>query len=165
MTTIPAFYRPFIPGQPIRQRATAFVIRRDPMPALLVYYHPNIKAGLYLPGGGIEAGEAPFDAVCRELIEESGLDLKTCQSLRSLPVFQYYKPSTSRNIERHDFVFLAPPGLPELWTHADTAEDENKGEVQTFQWVTPAQIERVHPEFHSRITADSLPELFIKRGA
>ena len=52
----------------LRERATAVVIREDRV--LLVHG----KGGVYvMPGGGVEAGELPSDAVARELLEETGL--------------------------------------------------------------------------------------------
>lgn len=48
--------------------------RRDAVPhALLVH---SWRGGLELPGGGVEAGEAPAAAAQRELREEAGVDLR-----------------------------------------------------------------------------------------
>lgn len=54
------------------QRATAYLT--DPARRLLIFEHVgNPRAGTQVPAGGIEAGEAPEDAVLRELAEESGI--------------------------------------------------------------------------------------------
>lgn len=33
-----------------------------------------------VPGGGVRAGESSFEAVCREVMEETGLDVSGCES-------------------------------------------------------------------------------------
>ncbi|MYH67175.1 MAG: NUDIX domain-containing protein, partial [Dehalococcoidia bacterium] len=43
---------------------------------LLVFEHAGIpEAGLQVPGGTVEGGETPLQAVSREVLEESGLPL------------------------------------------------------------------------------------------
>jgi 8-oxo-dGTP pyrophosphatase MutT (NUDIX family) len=42
--------------------------------SLLVFRHPHVPAaGIQVPGGTIEEGESPEEAVLREAIEETGL--------------------------------------------------------------------------------------------
>ena len=55
----------------IRRRATAIVIRNG---KVLLVREPQ-EAEFELPGGGVEDGELPADAVERELREETGLEL------------------------------------------------------------------------------------------
>jgi len=152
---------PFNAAVRTRPRATAFIIRRDPSPALLVYEHEDITHGLYMLGGGIEPGEDPLACVCREILEESGLDAGTLQFVRKLDVFRYFKPHANMNVERHDFVFLAPSGLPERWSHVITlSHDDDNGDQHDLVWVAAADLARVHPEFQQRLTMECLPELF-----
>jgi 8-oxo-dGTP pyrophosphatase MutT (NUDIX family) len=54
------------------QRALAYVT--DPTGRLLVFDHVDVDAGTQVPAGGIHEGEAPEDAVRRELAEESGVE-------------------------------------------------------------------------------------------
>ena len=44
--------------------------------------------GLFLPGGGLEVGEDPVDAVVREVLEECGLRVEVVESLG--PVEEYH---------------------------------------------------------------------------
>lgn len=152
---------PYNPAMRTRPRATAFIIRTDPTPALLVYFHPEITHGLYCLGGGIDAGEDPFDCVCREIHEECGLNAGAMTFVRKLGIITYCKPHAQMNVERHDFVFLAPPGLPQQWSHVITlSKDDDNGDTHRMEWVTPAELARVHPEFRSEITPEGMPELF-----
>jgi 8-oxo-dGTP pyrophosphatase MutT (NUDIX family) len=42
---------------------------------LLVFSQPSSpEAGVQVPGGTVDAGESPFKAIKREVLEESGLD-------------------------------------------------------------------------------------------
>jgi 8-oxo-dGTP diphosphatase len=56
-------------GTRLRERATAVLIRHG---RILLMRGPSLEAYL-MPGGGIEAGETPVEAVARELREETGL--------------------------------------------------------------------------------------------
>ncbi len=153
--------QPYNPAMRTRPRATALIIRPDPIPALLVYFHPDITRGLYCLGGGIDPDEDPFVCVCREIHEECGLDASALTFVRKLDVIRYCKPRIALNVERHDFVFLAPPGLPKQWSHVITlSKDEDNGLTHRMEWVTRADLARVHPEFQDRITPEWLPELF-----
>jgi 8-oxo-dGTP pyrophosphatase MutT (NUDIX family) len=56
----------------ILEKVTAFVTRSSPGgDDLLLFEHPN--AGIQIPAGTVEAGEAPAEAVLREAAEETGL--------------------------------------------------------------------------------------------
>jgi 8-oxo-dGTP diphosphatase len=57
-------------------RVAAYALCEDEAGRILLtrLTYPEIKAGYWtLPGGGIDFGEAPADAVLRELTEETGL--------------------------------------------------------------------------------------------
>ncbi len=63
----------FIAGLPRRRLASAALIR-DPAQRFLAV-QPNYRDGWTLPGGTVEAGEAPVEACFREVEEETGLEL------------------------------------------------------------------------------------------
>ena len=56
-------------GTRLRERATAVLIRDG---KVLLVKAPSL-ADYHMPGGGIESGETPAEAVVRELREETGL--------------------------------------------------------------------------------------------
>lgn len=63
------------------------------------------ESGLFLPGGGLEAGEDPVRAVCREVAEECGRDLEIIASLGS--AVQYFRSKRGEAFELHASFFLA----------------------------------------------------------
>ena len=58
----------------MRVAAYAVIERRGEV--LLTHWRRGHMHGWTLPGGGIEAGEDPRDAVVREVAEETGLEAK-----------------------------------------------------------------------------------------
>lgn len=65
-----------LPQPPVRSRRAARMICLDPDGRILLMHWRDPVDGYCLwepPGGGIEAGETPYDAVCREWGEETAL--------------------------------------------------------------------------------------------
>jgi 8-oxo-dGTP diphosphatase len=61
-----------LPGVDYRRRPSAYVVIRNAVREVAVIRTPR---GAFLPGGGIDPGESPEDAVRREAHEEAGLAL------------------------------------------------------------------------------------------
>ena len=59
---------------PRRQRVAAYALLRRDHEVLLARIAPRIAPGVWaLPGGGVDHGEHPLDALRREIYEETGL--------------------------------------------------------------------------------------------
>lgn len=85
------------------------------------------------PGGGIEFGEDPKDAVVREVREETGLNVKL---LSQHPfAFNYSDPLTNSHIIVLGFVAKYVSG------QIDTSKDRNTGDAQ---WFTYDEIDFAH---------------------
>lgn len=69
----------FIATLPTRRLASAALIRDEKNRLLAV--KPNYRDGWALPGGTVEAGEAPKQGCFREVLEEVGLDLTPGRAL------------------------------------------------------------------------------------
>ncbi|OIJ35718.1 NUDIX hydrolase [Rothia kristinae] len=70
----PEDFRAFVASLP-RRRLAAGALITDPDGSVLVA-KPNYKDGWTLPGGTVEAGEAPQEGCFREVVEETGLHLE-----------------------------------------------------------------------------------------
>jgi 8-oxo-dGTP diphosphatase len=111
------------------------------------------------PGGGIERGENIEDGLCREIMEESGLD--QLEFIRKLGVQRYFKSYLSRFIERHDFFFRTQGELPDEWEHIVHGSGKDNGEIFSFHWISPEDVYRIDPELQKFLDYKHLPEFFI----
>jgi ADP-ribose pyrophosphatase YjhB (NUDIX family) len=68
----------------IRTRAQALIIENGSI--LLAKHHDLTIDQIYwcLPGGGVEAGESPEEAVVRELKEETNLDIRVVRKIAEM---------------------------------------------------------------------------------
>jgi ADP-ribose pyrophosphatase YjhB (NUDIX family) len=101
--------------------ASAAAVITDESGRLLLLDHvlrPGLSWGL--PGGFLEAGEQPEDAIRRELREETGLRLENVRLLRT------------RVISRHiEFLFRA---------EAEGPAEAKSGEIREAGWFAPGRL-------------------------
>lgn len=101
----------------MKQVAKLLVIDHNGM-YLLLYRngHPEFGDDPDLPGGTIEDGEEPLDAMVREVQEEAGIDIETSQ-VKCLYRGNEY---SSRDTEYSLFVETRPtrPSVTVSWEHA-----------------------------------------------
>lgn len=88
-------------GLPKRQRVAAYAVILSGERILLSRLSPNISADELwtLPGGGLDHGEDPRDAVVREIHEETGLDATVGDTAR---VYSAHLPGVWRDGHRVD---------------------------------------------------------------
>ena len=120
----------------ITRKAYAYITHRN---CLLVFAHRDYpEAGIQIPGGTIEPGEAPEDAVLREAYEETGLKALTLVALlgyyeREMPEF------THQEIQQRWMFHLScdEPTPPENWLHIEENPSEGDERDYAFQlfWV------------------------------
>jgi len=83
------------------------------------------EAGVQVPAGTVEVGEALDEALHREIKEESGL--VGLQLVALLATQHVYSTTKSQWQEQNFFQLQAPDDLPEEWLHVvrGNGEDEN----------------------------------------
>ncbi|MFI0013137.1 NUDIX hydrolase [Streptomyces griseus] len=125
---------------PPRARVAAYVIRRHPSPALLVFDHLDFpEAGTQVPAGGIAPGEDPERAVTREVAEETGL--AGSRVVRRIAVDGRAHPGTGRPRLTTFLLLDAPPDGPSAWEHRVGGDGGDAGMRFACRFV-PLPLER-----------------------
>lgn len=114
-------------------------------PRLLVLYKTATEAGsgpqpgvrIDLPGGRIEFGESPVEALRREVAEETGLQV---EPIAPLQVWHYVKQR---------FQLVGIDYLCESHSGDVVLSDEH----DAFRWLTEEELRRLHPEERQQFAA------------
>lgn len=85
------------------RRPSAYAIIRNAAGEVAVVRTPK---GAFLPGGGIEAGETPEEAVVREVLEECGFAIRLLSRLPDAVQF-VHAPAEARHFEKCSAFFEA----------------------------------------------------------
>ncbi|MEV0559470.1 NUDIX hydrolase [Streptomyces sp. NPDC050597] len=125
---------------------TAAVLITNPGDDLLIVHPTDDDAPWQLPGGIVEQGESPLDAVRREGLEELGLLL----DVREHDLFAVEWLQATRTGRRDRLALLfAGPVLHPADTDRITLQRE---ELKAWRWATRAEAESMlHPAIAARI--------------
>jgi 8-oxo-dGTP pyrophosphatase MutT (NUDIX family) len=109
------------------EKAYGFVLRDgEEGRELLVFEHAGIpEAGLQVPGGTIEEGETPLQAVAREVLEESALPLGG------------WRPAASFEVDGdlwHCFATKPEMVLPDSWRCEPLGPERAQGLRFEYRW-------------------------------
>lgn len=114
-------------------KVVAYVTRGD---RLLVFRQPRFpEAGLQVPSGTIEPGEAPERAVMRELWEETGLRGFGPPLLLGTQVFDMRPHGRDERHFRHFFHLPLLGEAPERWSHLETCGGTEPGVEFDLFWL------------------------------
>lgn len=126
----------------MKKKIIAYIIRENNnQKELLVHQHRDFpEAGIQVPAGTVEDGEAVEDALFREIAEESGLT--NLSITRKLGEYIYFNEYKGENQERHVFLLtINHCVVAEQWTHIVTGGGEDEGLYFCYSW---KPIETVH---------------------
>ncbi|MFC6717982.1 NUDIX domain-containing protein [Natrialbaceae archaeon GCM10025810] len=123
---------------PTVDKAYAYATRRSGGTLeLLVFEQEKPGAGVQVPKGTVEDGEAPHTAVVRELAEESGVDAPL--GVSHLTSDHWYHERRETLYRRH--FYHVPVREPrEAWDHAVIGGGEDDGLVFSCFWAEPASV-------------------------
>ena len=111
------FGEPVKVGQTYKLRPGAYAIIPRGQ-SLLLTHQARPEPEFQLPGGGIDPGESPFQALRREVFEETGWSLSSLRKLGAYRRFAYM-PEYDMWAEKVAHIFLADP----VRAHGDPTED------------------------------------------
>jgi len=134
----PDAYRGAAPAGNQVTRVAAYALCVDEAERVLLarLTYPELKAGWWtLPGGGIDFGEAPSEAVLRELTEETGLT-GAVESLAGVETWVRRGPSPGGLGDD----FQAIQILYRVRVTGGTLTDEVDGSTDTAAWFTRAEL-------------------------
>lgn len=112
------------------RKACAYVTRGES--ELLVFEGPG-HDGLQVPKGTVEPGESPREAVCREVVEESGLATFAGVSHLVTDVWKRRDSPPKRYVR--NFYHVPVHDAPDSWTHIVTGSGRENGSAFEFSWV------------------------------
>ncbi|QHE51772.1 NUDIX domain-containing protein [Pontibacillus sp. HMF3514] len=129
------------------QKAYGYITReKKGKPQVLVFQLPIPEAGIQIPKGTVKEGEAPEQAVVREMKEETGLHNL---SLKGLIAKDMWKADDGALHERFFYHFSAP-NTKEEWSFNPTGGGEEDGLTFRFFWISGVhgiQLIRGHGDY------------------
>lgn len=112
-----------------RHRVGALIVRNNKV--LLIYRRKPSGVYYVLPGGGVEAGETPKEALAREMKEEAGIDCQVGELL-----YHAYEADRNQVVSVYH-CFVSSDETPE-WQEV---EKQQPDDVFRFEWVDMFQLE------------------------
>lgn len=118
-------------------RVAAYAVVKDDRGILLAHWNEGRRAAWTLPGGGLEAGEDPLDAVRREVTEETGYRIEVDELLginsRVIPARQRVTPGADQPLHTLRILYRAHVVSGELC-------DEVGGSTDHAEWFARDEI-------------------------
>ena len=122
-----------LPGEEYDYREVCFgIVERDGK--FLVVFSAKDR-NVSLPGGGIEKGETPEQAIYREFLEEAGYKVKSAEEV--VRVHSYWNFQTGKRVERFAYIFAV-----------EVAEESKMTPIENWHtrlWVETADANNVIP--------------------
>ena len=108
-----------------------------------------------LPGGGIDLGEWHVDAMKREMLEETGIDVEVGEMVGFLENIYYYDPS-DKAFHTQQFFYRCKPLTFDVCTNDNVLDDE----VESPQWVAIKDLTAENFFYKPDFTFDLISKVF-----
>lgn len=113
---------------------------------VLVFRHPITAAGIQIPKGTVKLEESTYDAVIREIKEETGLIDFEVEDL----IAEDYWKNDDGTIHNRFFYRINISTAPDEWDHKPTGGEDEVGLIFRFFWISSPegiQLVRGHGDY------------------
>ncbi|MBY0122021.1 NUDIX domain-containing protein [Bacillus sp. S/N-304-OC-R1] len=118
--------------EPIK-KAYGYVTRlKEGNKQVLVFQHPIPEAGIQIPKGTVKPGEDTFDAVTREIQEETGLSDFKVEGLLAEDLWK----NDDGAIHNRYFYSISVSNAPDEWNCQPSGGGEEDGLTFRFFWIS-----------------------------
>lgn len=133
------------------RKAYGYVTRvKEEKVQVLVFQHPIAEAGIQIPKGTVEDQEDPYDAVIREIKEETGLKEFKVASL----IAKDFWENDDGTIHERYFYKINVKNVEDEWTYHPTGGGSEDGLIFRYFWISykeQVNLIRGHGDYLNRI--------------
>ncbi|WP_082630298.1 NUDIX hydrolase [Peribacillus muralis] len=124
------------------KKAYGYVTRiKNGKTEVLVFRHPITEAGIQISKGTVEHHENTYEAVIREIKEETGLESFQVEGL----IAEDFWENADGAMHHRFFYKLRAWNAPDEWDHQPTGGGEEAGLIFHFFWVSsPHEVELIN---------------------
>lgn len=124
------------------KKAYGYITRvRDGKTQVLVFRHPIAEAGIQIPKGTVKPNENTYDAVIREVKEETGLENIKVERL----IAEDNWVNDDGTIHNRFFYKVNVSNTPDSWYYKPTGGGDEEGLIFHFFWVSSKdEVELIH---------------------
>ncbi|MFF2496774.1 NUDIX domain-containing protein [Peribacillus sp. NPDC058075] len=117
---------------------------------VLVFQHPIREAGIQIPKGTVKPQEDPYQAVIREMKEETGLENFHVEKL----IAEDFWENVDGAIHNRYFYQIRVYHVPDEWNHQPTGGGDEEGLTFHFFWISSeheVQLIKGHEDYLNQI--------------
>ncbi|MDF1996470.1 NUDIX domain-containing protein [Peribacillus frigoritolerans] len=117
---------------------------------VLVFQHPIKEAGIQIPKGTVKPQEDAYQAVIREMKEETGLEYFHVEKL----ITEDFWENVDGAIHNRYFYQISVSNVPDEWDHQPTGGGNEAGLTFHFFWISSeheVQLIKGHGDYLNRI--------------
>ncbi|MGE8081323.1 NUDIX hydrolase [Peribacillus loiseleuriae] len=115
------------------KKAYGYVTRiKEGRTQVLVFRHPVIEAGIQIPKGTVKPKENTYNAVTREIEEETGLKNFEVENV----IAEDYWENDDGTLHNRFFYKINVSNVPEEWDYEPTGGGDEEGLVFHYFWIS-----------------------------